>query len=246
MDKLIYTAMAGAKYLMARQDTTAQNLAQASTQGYRAQIDAFRSVPVTGDGERTRVFAVDASVGTDFTPGAVQRTGRDLDIAITGKGWLAVQASDGNEAYTRFGSLEVTAEGLLQTRTGLPVLSDDGGPINVPVDSRITIAEDGTVSAIANSGSSAVNVVGRLKLVNPEESTLARGGDGLFRSRAGDAQPDPAVRLSPQSVEGSNVNTVEAMVTMIAVARQFEMQMKMLSNAEDNARQATRLLSSNG
>lgn len=246
MDKLIYTAMAGAKFLMARQDTTAQNLAQASTQGYRAQIDAFRSVPVTGDGERTRVFAVDATVGTDFTPGAIQRTGRDLDIAIVGKGWLAVQANDGNEAYTRFGSLEVTAEGLLQTRTGLPVLSEGGGPINVPVDARVTIAEDGTVSAIPNSGAGAVSVAGRLKLVNPEESTLARGGDGLFRARGGDAPADPAVRLTPQAVEGSNVNTVEAMVTMIAVARQFEMQMKMLSNAEDNARMATRLLSSNG
>lgn len=247
MDKLIYTAMTGAKFLMARQDTTAQNLAQASTQGYRAQIDAFRSVPVTGDGERTRVFSVDASVGTDFTPGAVQRTGRDLDVAIVGKGWIAVQANDGNEAYTRFGSLEVTAEGLLQTRTGLAVLSDGGGPINVPPDARVTIAEDGTVSAIPTSGAqSAVAVVGRIKLVNPEESALARGGDGLFRVKGGDAQSDPAVRLSSQSVEGSNVNTVEAMVTMIAVARQFEMQMKMLSNAEDNARMATRLLSSNG
>ncbi len=247
MDKLIYTAMAGAKHLMARQDTTAQNLAQASTQGYRAQIDAFRAMPVTGDGADTRAFAVDATVGTDFTPGPIQQTGRDLDVAIAGRGWIAVQGNDGNEAYTRFGGLDVTAEGLLQTRTGLPVLSDGGGPINVPPDSRITIAGDGTVSAISIAGSqTAVNTLGRIKLVNPEESELTRGGDGLFRARGGDAPADPTVRLSPKSLEGSNVNTVEAMVTMIAVARQFEMQMKMLSNAEENARQATRLLSSNG
>ena len=247
MDKLIYTAMTGAKYLMARQDTAAQNLAQASTQGYRAQVDAFRSVPVTGEGADTRAFAVDASVGTDFTPGPVQATGRDLDIAITGKGWIAVQANDGNEAYTRFGALDITAEGLLQTRTGLPVLSDGGGPINVPPDSRITIAEDGTISAISSAGpGTAVNTIGRIKLVNPEESDLVRGGDGLFRTRSGEAGADPSVRLSAKSLEGSNVNTVEAMVSMIVVARQFEMQMKMLSNAEENARQATRLLSSNG
>lgn len=247
MDKLIYTAMTGARYLMARQDTTAQNLAQASTQGYRAQIDAFRALPVNGDGADTRAFAVDSTVGTDFTPGPIQQTGRDLDIALVGRGWIAVQGNDGNEAYTRFGGLDVTAEGLLQTRTGLPVLSDGGGPINVPPDSRITIAQDGTVSAISTAGSqTAVNTIGRIKLVNPEESDLVRGGDGLFRARSGEAPSDPVVRLSPKSLEGSNVNTVEAMVSMIAVARQFEMQMKMLSSAEENARQATRLLSSNG
>jgi len=247
MDKLIYTAMTGAKYLMARQDTIAQNLAQASTQGYRAQVDGFRAVPVEGDGAATRIFAIDSTIGTDFTPGPVQATGRDLDIAISGKGWIAVQGNDGNEAYTRFGGLEVSAEGVLQTRTGLAVLSDGGGPINVPPDSRLTIAEDGTVSAVSVAGpATAVNALGRIKLVNPEEADLSRGGDGLFRSKSGEAPVDPAVRLNAKSLEGSNVNTVEAMVSMIAVARQFEMQMKMLSNAEENARQATRLLSSNG
>ena len=247
MDKLIYTAMTGAKYLMARQDTAAQNLAQASTQGYRAQIDAFRSVPVTGDGANTRAFAVDASVGTDFTPGPVQHTGRELDIAVSGKGWIAVQANDGSEAYTRFGGLDITAEGLLQTRTGLSVLTDGGGPINIPPASRITIAEDGTVSAVSIAGpGGAVNTLGRIKLVNPEESELTRGGDGLFRTRSGEAAADPAVRVHPKSIEGSNVNTIEAMVSMITVARQFEMQMKMISSAEENARQATRLLASNG
>lgn len=247
MDKLIYTAMAGAKYLLARQDTAAQNLAQASTQGYRAQIDAFRASPVTGDGAATRIFATDSTVGTDFTPGPIQGTGRDLDVAISGKGWIAVQSNDGSEAYTRFGSLQVSAEGVLQTVTGLPVLGDGGGPISAPVDARIAIAPDGTVSAIPLSGpKTAVNVVGRIKLVDPEESSLVRGGDGLFRSASGEADADPAVRLNSGALEGSNVNPVEAMVTMIAVARQFEVQMKMISSADDNARQATKLLSSNG
>ena len=245
MDKLIYTAMAGAKYLLARQDTAAQNLAQASTQGYRAQIDAFRSMPVTGDGAGTRVFAVDATIGADFTPGPTQSTGRDLDVAISGKGWIAVQGRDGTEGYTRFGGLRVNAEGLLETMTGLPVLSDGGSPINAPVDARISIAPDGTVSAIPNAGSqAAVNQVGRIKLVNPEESSLTRSADGLFRVKDGDATADPTVRLNVGAIEGSNVNPVEAMVSMIAVARQFEVQMKMLSNADENARQATKLLAS--
>jgi flagellar basal-body rod protein FlgF len=241
MDKLVYTAMSGAKYLLARQDTAAQNLAHASTQGYRAQVDAMRSAPV-GEGARTRVFATDATVGTNFATGPVQHTGNPLDVAVSGRGWIAVQGADGNEAYTRFGAFEVSADGLLQTRTGLPVLSDGGGPINAPTDARITIAEDGTVSAIPHAGAQVPATLGRIKLVNPEDAELRRGADGLFRAAEGEAAADAAVRLQPQALEGSNVNPVEAMVTMIAVARQFEMQMKMISAADDNARNADRLL----
>jgi flagellar basal-body rod protein FlgF len=241
MDKLVYTAMSGAKYLLARQDTAAQNLAHASTQGYRAQVDAMRSAPV-GEGARTRVFATDATVGTNFATGPVQHTGNPLDVAVSGRGWIAVQGADGNEAYTRFGAFEVSADGLLQTRTGLPVLSDGGGPINAPTDARITIAEDGTVSAIPHTGAQVPATLGRIKLVNPEDAELRRGADGLFRAAEGEAAADAAVRLQPQALEGSNVNPVEAMVTMIAVARQFEMQMKMISAADDNARNADRLL----
>ena len=245
MDKLIYTAMSGAKYLLARQDTAAQNLAHASTTGYRAQVDAMRSAPL-GAGAGTRVLATDATVGTNFAPGPVQSTGNPLDVAVSGRGWIAVQGADGNEAYTRFGALEVSTDGLLQTRTGLPVLSDGGGPINAPTDARVTIAEDGTVSAIPNSGARVPATLGRIKLVNPDDAELLRGADGLFRAREGDAPADPAVRLQTQALEGSNVNAVEAMVTMIAVARQFEMQMKMISAADDNARHADKLLSEAG
>jgi len=246
MDKLIYTAMAGAKYLLVRQDIAAQNLAQVSTQGYRAQIDAFSAMPAGGDDGATRILPVDSTIGSDFTPGPVQNTGRDLDVAISGRGWIAVQASDGTEAYTRFGSMRVSAEGVLETLTGLPVLSDGGGPISAPVDARISIAPDGTVSAIPSTGAlNAVNVVGRIKLVNPEESSLVRGADGLFRTKGDEAPADPTVRVNPGAIEGSNVNPVEAMVSMIAVARQFEIQMKMLSSADDNARQANKLLSDN-
>jgi len=238
--------MSGAKYLLARQDTAAQNLAHASTQGYRAQVDAMRSSPLSGDGTPTRVFATDATVGTNFAPGPVQRTDNPLDVAVSGRGWIAVQAIDGGEAYTRFGALEVSQDGLLQTKTGLAVLSDGGGPINAPTDARITIAEDGTVSAMPNSGKPVPSVLGRIKLANPDDAEMLRGADGLFRTRDGEPAPaDAAVRLQPQALEGSNVNAVEAMVTMIAVARQFEMQMKMIATADDNARQANRLLAQN-
>jgi flagellar basal-body rod protein FlgF len=197
-------------------------------------------------GGRTRVFAVDATIGNDYSQGPMLHTGRALDVAVAGRGWIAVQAADGNEAYTRAGSFELDANGLLQTRTGLPVLSDGGGPINVPADVRVTISEDGTVSAIPTTGAQVPAIIGRIKLVNPEDAEMTRGGDGLFRARSGEAAADDTVRLQPNTLEGSNVNAVEAMVTMIAVARQFEMQMKMISSADDNARQANRLLAHNG
>jgi flagellar basal-body rod protein FlgF len=245
MDKLAYTAMTGAKYLLARQDTAAQNLAHAGTQGYRAQVDALRWQPL--EGAQTRVFATDATVGTDTRPGPVQHTGNDLDVALVGKGWIAVQANDGNEAYTRFGGFMVNPDGMLQTRTGLPVLGNGGGPITVPADARLSIGEDGAVAAIPNTGPRVAVPLGTIKLVNPEDSALVRGGDGLFRLADGAiADADPALRVQPQALEGSNVNAVDAMVTMIAVARQFEMQMKMLSSADENARHADKLLANNG
>ena len=245
MDKLIYTAMTGAKYLLARQDTAAQNLAHAGTHGYRAQVDALRSQPLAGSD--TRVFAVDATVGTDLRAGPIQHTGRDLDVAIVGKGWFAVQANDGNEAYTRAGSFQVNADGMLQTRTGQAVLDTGGGPITVPPDARISIGDDGTISAIPNTGAKIVSSLGKIKLANPADGEMVRGGDGFFRLASGDtADADSTLRLQPQALEGSNVNPVEAMVTMISVSRQFEMQMKMLSAADDNARHADKLLSNNG
>ncbi|HUN69904.1 MAG TPA: flagellar basal body rod protein FlgF [Burkholderiales bacterium] len=247
MDKLVYTAMSGAKYLLARQDTAAQNLAHVSTNGYRAQVDAMRSSPLPGDGASTRVLATDVTIGTNFAPGPVQRTGNPLDVAVSGRGWIAVQALDGSEAYTRFGALEVSVDGALQTKTGLAVLSDGGGPINVPTDASVSIAEDGTVSGMSTTGKPTASTLGRIKLANPEDTELVRGADGLFRTRDGEpAAADAAVRLQPQALEGSNVNAVEAMVTMITVARQFEMQMKMITAADENARQADKLLAQTG
>jgi len=244
MDRLIYTAMTGAKHILEQQATTAHNLANATTTGFRAQLDSFRAVPVISDGLPTRAFVVDSTVGSDFTPGAIQQTGRDLDVAVQGKGWIAVESEGGAEAYTRNGSLKLSENGVLQTQSGLNVLGE-GGPISIPPDVAIAIAKDGTVSAIPKTGSpSAVSVLGRIKLVNPPDASLVRGDDGYFRTRDGSAaDADASVMLVDGALESSNVSVVEAMVNMINLGRQFEMQMKLLQNAENNANKASQLLS---
>jgi flagellar basal-body rod protein FlgF len=242
MDRLIYTAMTGAKHILEKQANTSHNLANAATTGFRAQLDSFRAVPVQGLGLPTRAFVVDASVGTDFSPGPIQQTGRDLDIAIQGQGWIAVQLEDGGEAYTRNGSFRLSENGLLQTQNGLNV-AGDGGPISIPPDVKLSIGKDGTVGAIDPAKPGIVTPLGRIKLVNPPEADLVRGGDGLFRLRdGGEAQADAGVALVDGALEGSNVNVVDSMVDMINLARQFELQMNMLKNAESNATKAGQIL----
>jgi flagellar basal-body rod protein FlgF len=243
MDRLIYTAMTGAKHILDQQATTAHNLANATSTGFKAQIDSFRAVPVISEGLPTRAFVVDATVGADFNSGAIQSTGRDLDVAIQGEGWLVVQRADGSEGYTRNGSLKVSENGVLQTATRLTVMGD-GGPISIPPDVAISIAKDGTISSVQNGtlpGPS--NVIGRLKLVNPPESTLTRASDGTFVTPSGTAEVDVNVNVVNGALESSNVNVVDAMVTMISLARQFETQMKLIQNAENNANKASQLLS---
>jgi len=243
MDRLIYTAMSGARYTLERQATLAQNLANASTNGYRADTVAFRAVPIDAQAPGTRVFAVETTTGSDFTPGPMQSTGRNLDVAVQGAGWITVQGSDGNEAYTRAGALQVGPDGTLQLPNGLPV-QGDGGPLVAPDGAELEIAADGTISA-KSPGAKNLTAVGRLKLVNPDTADLVKGGDGLFRTRSGDpADADPTVRVTGGSLEASNVNPIDAMVGMIDAARQFEMQTKMLTNAEQNDQKAATLLSS--
>lgn len=239
MDRLIYLAMSGAKATMQRQETLANNLANVSTVGFRAELAAFRAVPVEGSGASTRVYSLESTPGYDASPGQVAATGRNLDVAMKGASWLAVQGLDGTEAYTRGGSLDINAEGNLVTSSGLTVLGD-GGPIQVPPETQVAIAADGTVSATAANGRS--TSIGKLKLVTPE-APLTRGTDGLFRAAEGELSADPLARVQDGAVEGSNVSAVETMVAMIAAARQFEAQMKSLTTAEGNDKAASQLLS---
>jgi len=239
MDRLVYLSMAGAKATLQRQDTLANNLANASTTGFRAEMQAFRAVPVRGDGASTRVYALESTVGADMRPGPVQSTGRALDVAMQGDAWLAVQGLDGTEAYTRAGSLQVNAEGQLVTPAGLPVVGD-GGPITLPANATVEIATDGSITTTVGTGRP--QQAGKLKLVVPE-TPLQRGTDGLFRPReGGDLTASPAARVQGGALEGSNVSAVETMVAMIAAARQFEQQMKSLQGAEQREQGAAKLL----
>lgn len=241
MDRRIYLSMSGAKATMQRQDVLAHNLANVSTNGFREELQSFRAVPVRGDGASTRAFALETTTGYNPEPGNVIATGRSLDVAVKGNGWLAVQGLDGTEAYTRAGALDVNAEGTLVTRSGLTVLGG-GGPISIPPNAEVTIAGDGTVSARVPGGVPAP--VGRLKLVTAE-APLKRGEDGLFRSPGGELDADPAAQVQDSALESSNVSAVSTMVAMIAAARQFEAQMKSMQTAEKDEQQAQQLLSMN-
>ena len=247
MDRLIYTAMTGAAQTMGRQAVVAPNLANVTSTGYRAEEHRLRAVQVQSRNTpaplATRAFAVDASTHTDYTSGPLQYTGRSLDVAVQGSGWIALAMPDGSEAYTRNGSLETSVNGVLQTRTGLPV-QGDGGSITVPQDVKVSIGKDGTVSVIPETGAqNTVNSIGRIKLVNPDEAELVRGGDGLFRLKSGDPAPmDETTQIAGGYPEGSNVNPVDQMVSMISLARQFEMQVKMLQTADQNDRSATQVI----
>lgn len=246
MDRLIYTAMTGASAAAQRQAVLSNNLANVSTNGFRAELSTYRSVPVRGDGATTRVMALEATPGWLDIPGSPQRTGRAMDAMTTGNSWFAVQALDGTEAYTRNGSFEVDATGTLKTNTGLAVLSDGGAPIAVPQGAEVTLGSDGTLSA--KVGNQPPTGIGRLKLATPAaDDPLQRGGDGLFRLTSGDPMPnDTSARLQLGVIEGSNVNAIETMVGMIQTARQFEAQTRLMQTAEADDRAAAQLLSLQG
>ena len=241
MDRMIYLSMSGAKATMQRQDTLANNIANVSTPGFRAELQAFRAVPVQGSGASTRVFSLETTTGYDASAGAVTATGRNLDVAVKGKSWLTVQALDGTEAYTRGGALEVSNDGTLTTRSGLPLMGD-GGPLQVPPNAAVSIGADGTVSAKGSDGKN--TAIGKLKLVTPD-APLRRGEDGLFRAADGDLSADDTARVQDGALEGSNVSAVESMVAMISAARQFEAQMKMIQTADADEKSAAQLLTAN-
>ena len=242
MDRLIYTAISGANAALNRQSVLAANLANASTPGFRAELSTYRAVPVRGEGSPTRVYALEATAGYLDTPGAAQRTSRNLDVMAQGNAWFALQGLDGTEAYTRAGSFNISADGTLTSSQGLPMLNDGGAPVSVPAGSEINFGADGVIS-VSQAGRPPV-AAGRLKMVTPTpEQPLQRSADGLFRSRDGEPLPaDPAAKLVSGVLESSNVNPVESMVGMINAARQFEAQMRLIQTAEANDKSATQLL----
>ncbi|HEC20825.1 MAG TPA: flagellar basal-body rod protein FlgF [Gammaproteobacteria bacterium] len=244
MDRMLYVAMSGAKQTALAQAVNSNNLANANTTGFREDLAAFRSMPVFGAGAPTRVYAMTENPGVNLESGAIQATGRDLDMAIQGKGWIAVQAPDGQEAYTRAGNLRIESGGLLVTGSGYPVMGN-GGPIAIPQAESIEIGVDGTIT-IRSIGefANSLTVLDRIKLVKPDGAELIKGKDGLMRLKDGfEADADASVRLASGALETSNVNTVDAMVNMIALARQYEAQVKMMKAAGEMASKSNELLS---
>jgi len=244
MDRVIYIAMTGAREVTRQQAAISHNLANVSTHGFRQELNVFRALPVVGEGARTRAFVLETTPRTDFTQGVLQQTERPLDVALRGPGWIAVQGADGQEAYTRTGHLQVSQNGILQTTNGLTVLGD-AGPITVPPDQEILIGKDGTISTVpVGRDLNAVTTVGRIKLSNPNETDLLRGDDGLFRLKSGQPAPaDANVTLVAGALESSNVNPAEALVNMVSLARQFDMNMRVLRAAQDNEGSANKVLS---
>jgi flagellar basal-body rod protein FlgF len=247
MDKLLYVAMSGAKETLRAQAANSHNLANTSTTGFKADLSAFQSRAVTGPGYPSRVYATDQTVGWDHGTGAIQQTGNPLDLAIKGQGFFAVQDASGNEAYTRAGDLHVDPTGQLLTATGLPVLGDNG-PISVPPSTSLSVGADGTVSIVplGQSPQTTANVA-RIKLVNPPVDSIQRSADGLFRTTDGTAAvADASTTIASGSLESSNVDLASCMVNMIELSRRFELQIKSLHTAEEDAASSSKLLASNG
>lgn len=243
MDSSLYVAMSGAKQAMVAQAVNSHNLANANTTGFKADLSQFRSMPVFGPGLPSHVYTMAERPGIDFITGTMQETGRELDVAIKGQGWIAVQADDGSEAYTRAGDLRLTPNGLLTTGTGLPVLGG-GGPVTLPESAKMEIGSDGTISVIPLGDTAAtLSAVDRIKLVNPEVAEMVKGKDGLFRLKSGlETEVSAEVRLVSGAIEGSNVSVVDAMVSMIELARNFEMQVKMMKTVSDNEAASAQLM----
>ncbi len=244
MDRMLYVAASGASQIQRAQAVNANNLANVGTTGFKAQFEALRAVPLYGPGHASRVYALSETPGIDMSSGSLQSTGRNLDIAVNGKGLIAIQAPDGGEAYTRAGDLRVSATGILETGAGHPVLGD-AGPISIPDAQELEVAADGTISVLpVGQAPSTMAVVGRIKLVAPPEEQLVKGEDGLLRLQDGSvANPAAEVRVVSGALETSNVSSVEALTTMIHLARQYETQVKLMKTAEENDAASAKLMS---
>ncbi|PCK08130.1 MAG: flagellar biosynthesis protein FlgF [Alteromonadaceae bacterium] len=246
MDKALYVAMTGAKNMMLAQAAHANNLANVSTPGFRADFAQARSMGVYyGEGQPTRVYSMTENPATDFSQGPSMETGRELDIMVERDGFIAVQAPDGSEAYTRAGSLFVDSVGILRTGSNLPVLGN-GGPIAIPAAEKIEIGLDGSITIIPlGQGADAPAIVDRIRLVNPPTGTMEKSTDGLIRPRDpenADIQADASVSLISGFLEGSNVNAVHEMTSILGLARQFEMQIKMMHKVQENSETSASLL----
>jgi flagellar basal-body rod protein FlgF len=243
MDKMLYVSMTGAQNNTLALRAHANNLANVSTSGFRRDFEQARSMPLFGETYPARVFAMSERPATDFRAGSLQETGRDMDVAIGGKGWIAVQAPDGSEAYVRTASLNIDALGVLRTGNGLPVMGN-AGPIAVPPEQKVEIGQDGTISIRAlGENPNVLAEVDRIKLVNPDPKSMEKGTDGLIRVKGQpEVEADATVQVTSGFLEASNVNAVEEMTAILSLSRQFELSVNMMRTAEDNSSAMARVL----
>lgn len=244
MDHFLYIAMNGAKNAMHAQQTNANNLANASTTAFKADLDHFKSLPVYGPGHASRAYANDERAGIDFSGGATMTTGRELDMRINGEGWFVVQADDGSEALSRRGDMHIDETGFLYNGAGQLVLGQ-GGPVVIPDHESLVIGGDGTISIRgAGQAANALTAIDKIKLVNPNMDDIQRGDDGLFKSKTGEGfDVDVTVGVTGGALEASNVNIVDSMVKMMEYSRFYEMQTKMLNAANENDQSSSKLMS---
>ena len=245
MDHLLYIAASGANQDMVGLATRANNLANANTVGFKADMEQARSMQAFGEGLPTRVFAMEETPSQDFRGGNLMTTERPLDVAIAGEGWFAVQSGAGDEAYTRDGNLRISNAGLLEDNKGNLILGDNG-PIAVPIPyQKVDIGSDGSIAVLPQGAPpNAIEVVGRIKMVKPNQSDIEKGLDGLFRLKSGEpADADAQVTLVSGALEQSNVRVMEEMTRMIELQRHFETQVKMMKTAEEIESASASLLS---
>lgn len=245
MDRLLYIAASGANQDMVGLATRGNNLANANTTAFKADMEQARTMQAYGEGLPTRVFAMEEGYAQKMTSGNLKTTQRPLDVAVNGNGWLSVQSPTGDEAYTRDGNLRISNTGLLEDNKGNLILGDNG-PVAIPLPyQKVDIGQDGTISVVPQGAPpNAIEVVGRLKLVAPDNSEMVKGNDGLFRTKAGEpVDADAQVTLVVGALEQSNVNVVEEMTRMIELQRHFETQVKMMKTAEELDSASASLLS---
>ena len=234
MDRLVYTAASGLKAHMASQAAIANNIANVNTTGFRADRVVFDRLSVTGPGFEARVPASEQVIDADRKSGAMMQTGRDLDVAVTGDAWIAVQAPDGTEAYTRRGDLSVNASGTLQTGDGHPVMGASGGPVTLPPYQKVSIGGDGSISIVPQgSTDGAAQVIDTIKLVSTKGTQTAKGLDNLLYVKGGGTLPqDMDAQVTSGALEGSNVDMTQALVDMIENQRAYEVQANLLKEAK--------------
>ncbi|OCG31047.1 flagellar biosynthesis protein FlgF [Gilliamella sp. Choc4-2] len=249
MDRVIYTAMSGASQTLSQQSITTHNLANVTTTGFRAQLTAMKAVPIVGNSMQTRTMVTATTPSFDSTMGAFNYTGRNLDVALSENDWLAIQLADGSEAYTRNGAIQIDENGTLNIQ-GYPLIGDNG-VLTVPQRSQVSISSDGTLSALgAGDKPTTIAQAGKIKKVHLEHNEIIRGDNGFFQlteetrnARGAVLQDNPNAKLMSGVLEGSNVNPVTSMIDLISHSRQFEMQIKEITTADENAQKANQILS---